>query len=229
VHKYLFRNEYTIRGWADRPPAGVGTGRAILRHSASQFRKNKMMAKLGGILLAVVGAFALGGIALQRAEPINSLWIVTAAICAYVLGYRFYAKWIETRVFVADHGRATAAERLNNGRDFLPTHRWVVFGHHFAAIAGAGPLVGPTLAMQFGYLPGTLWIIVGAVIGGCVQDMLILFMSTRRNGRSLGQMARDELGLTRHRRGHGTLMIVIIIAVGLVIVNDEAQPWATST
>ncbi len=114
-----------------------------------------MKAKLGGILLAVVGAFALAGIALQRAEPINSLWIVTAGICIYVLGYRFYARWIETRVFVANYDRATPAERLSNGRDFLPTHRWVVFGHHFAAIAGAGPLVGPTLAMQFGYLPGT--------------------------------------------------------------------------
>ena len=192
-----------------------------------------MKAKLGGILLAVVGAFALGGIALQRAEPINSLWIVTAGICIYVLGYRFYAKWIETRVFVADYSRATPAERLNNGRDFLPTHRWVVFGHHFAAIAGAGPLVGPTLAMQFGYLPGTLWIIVGAVIGGCVQDMLILFMSTRRNGRSLGQMARDELGpIGGTAAVIGTLMIVIIIiaVLGLVIVNAmKHSPWATST
>jgi carbon starvation protein len=192
-----------------------------------------MKAKLGGILLAVVGAFALGGIALQRAEPINSLWIVTAGICIYVLGYRFYAKWIETRVFVADYSRATPAERLNNGRDFLPTHRWVVFGHHFAAIAGAGPLVGPTLAMQFGYLPGTLWIIIGAVIGGCVQDMLILFMSTRRNGRSLGQMARDELGpIGGTAAVIGTLMIVIIIiaVLGLVIVNAmKHSPWATST
>ena len=125
-----------------------------------------MMQKFGGILLAVVGAFALGGIALQRDEPINALWLVTASLCLYVLGYRFYAKWIETRVFIIDQRRATPAERLNNGRDYLPTHRWVVFGHHFAAIAGAGPLVGPTLAMQFGYLPGTLWIIVGAVLGG---------------------------------------------------------------
>jgi carbon starvation protein len=192
-----------------------------------------MKAKLGGILLAVVGAFALGGIALQRAEPINSLWIVTAGICVYVLGYRFYAKWIETSVFVANYDRATPAERLNNGRDFLPTHRWVVFGHHFAAIAGAGPLVGPTLAMQFGYLPGTLWIIVGAVLGGCVQDMLILFMSTRRNGRSLGQMARDELGpIGGTAAVVGTLMIVIIIiaVLGLVIVNAmKHSPWATST
>ena len=151
-----------------------------------------MLRRLGGFALAIAGAIAVGGIALQRDEPINALWLVTAAVCVYLLGYRFYAKWIETRVLVVDAGRATPAERLNNGRDFLPTHRWVVFGHHFAAIAGAGPLVGPTLAMQLGYLPGTLWILVGAVLGGCVQDMVILFLSTRRDGRSLGRIARDE-------------------------------------
>ena len=191
------------------------------------------MQKLVGILLAVIGGFALGGIALHRAEPINALWLVTASVCAYVLGYRFYAKWIESRVFVADVTRATPAERLNNGRDFLPTHRWVVFGHHFAAIAGAGPLVGPTLAMQFGYLPGTLWIIVGAVLGGCVQDMMILFMSTRRDGRSLGQMAREELGpIGGTAAVVGTLMIVVIIiaVLSLIIVNAmKHSPWATST
>ena len=192
-----------------------------------------MLARLGGLLLAVIGAFAIAGIALQRSEPINSLWIVTAAVCVYVLGYRFYAKWIETRVFVVDSTRATPAERLNNGRDFVPTHRWVTFGHHFAAIAGAGPLVGPTLAMQFGYLPGTLWLLVGAVLGGCVQDMTILFMSTRRNGRSLGQMARDELGpIGGTAAVVGTLMIVVIIiaVLGLVIVNAmRHSPWATFT
>ena len=191
------------------------------------------MQKLVGILLAIVGGFALGGIALHRAEPINALWLVTASVCAYILGYRFYAKWIESRVFVADVTRATPAERLNNGRDFLPTHRWVVFGHHFAAIAGAGPLVGPTLAMQFGYLPGTLWIIVGAVLGGCVQDMMILFMSTRRDGRSLGQMAREELGPVGGTAAVvGTLMIVVIIiaVLSLIIVNAmKHSPWATST
>jgi carbon starvation protein len=192
-----------------------------------------MWAKIGGVLLAVIGGFALGGIALQRDEPINALWIVTAAVCVYLIGYRFYAKWIETKVLMADPSRATPAERLNNGRDFVPTHRWVVFGHHFAAIAGAGPLVGPTLAMQFGYLPGTLWIIVGAVLGGCVQDMVILFMSTRRNGRSLGKMARDELGpIGGTAAVVGTLMIVVIIiaVLGLVIVNAmRHSPWATFT
>ena len=191
------------------------------------------MQKILAILLAVVGCFALGGIALHRDEPINALWLVTAAICLYVLGYRFYAKWIETRVFVADYTRATPAERLNNGRDYVPTHRWVVFGHHFAAIAGAGPLVGPTLAMQFGYLPGTLWIIVGAVLGGCVQDMMILFISTRRDGRSLGKIARDELGAVGGTAAMlGTLMIVLIIiaVLGLVVVNAmKHSPWATFT
>ncbi len=192
-----------------------------------------MYAKLAAAVLAIIGGFAMGGIALQRAEPINSLWLVTAAVCVYILGYRFYAKWIETRVFVIDKTRATPAERLNNGRDFVPTHRWVLFGHHFAAIAGAGPLVGPTLAMQFGYLPGTLWILVGAVVGGCVQDMVILFMSTRRNGKSLGQMARDELGpIGGTAAVLGTLMIVVIIiaVLGLVIVNAmKHSPWATFT
>ncbi len=192
-----------------------------------------MFAKLLAAVLAIIGGFAMAGIALQRDEPINSLWIVTAAVCVYILGYRFYAKWIETRVFVIDKTRATPAERLNNGRDFLPTHRWVVFGHHFAAIAGAGPLVGPTLAMQFGYLPGTLWLLVGAVLGGCVQDMTILFMSTRRNGKSLGQMARDELGAVGGTAAVlGTLMIVVIIiaVLGLVIVNAmKHSPWATFT
>src|ERR1044072_6636647 len=121
--------------------------------------------RVRGVVLAVIAAFAVGGIALHRDEPINALWIVTAAVCIYLLGYRFYAAWITARVVSAEPTRATPAERLNNGRDFVPTHRWVVFGHHFAAIAGPGPLVGPTLAAQFGYLPGTLWLLAGAEIG----------------------------------------------------------------
>src|SRR5712671_5111491 len=192
-----------------------------------------MMRKISAALLAIVGAIAIGGVALQRHEPINALWILTAAVCVYLLGYRFYAAWIAARVLSVDASRATPAERLNNGRDFVPTHRWIVFGHHFAAIAGPGPLVGPTLAAQFGYLPGTLWILVGAVLGGCVQDMIILLLSTRRDGRSLGQMARDELGpVGGFAALIGTLMImVILIAVlGLVVVNAmKGSPWATST
>src|SRR5207244_4782792 len=198
------------------------------RHSGGQ-----MANKVLGIVLAIIAAFAVGGIALHRGEPINALWIVVAAVCVYTLGYRFYAAWIAAKVLSADATRATPAERLNNGRDYVPTHRWVVFGHHFAAIAGPGPLVGPTLAAQFGYLPGTLWILVGSVIGGCVQDMIILLLSTRRDGRSLGQMARDELGpLGGFAALTGTLaiMIILIAVLGLVIVNAmKHSPWGTST
>src|SRR5438552_749952 len=184
-------------------------------------------------MLAVVGAIALTIIAVHRNEPVNALWIVTAAVCAYLLGYRFYAAWIAARVLSVDGSRATPAERHDNGRDFVPTHRWIVFGHHFAAIAGPGPLVGPTLAAQFGYLPGTLWILVGAVLGGCVQDMTILLLSTRRDGRSLGQMARDELGpFGGFAALIGTLLIMIILiaVLGLVVVNAmKHSPWGTST
>jgi carbon starvation protein len=191
------------------------------------------MKNIVGVILAVVGAIALTVIALHRHEPVNALWIVTAAVCVYLLGYRFYAAWIAARVLSVDSSRATPAERHDNGRDFVPTHRWIVFGHHFAAIAGPGPLVGPTLAAQFGYLPGTLWIMVGAVLGGCVQDMTILLLSTRRDGRSLGQMARDELGpLGGFAALIGTLLIMIILiaVLGLVVVNAmKHSPWATST
>ncbi|MFZ2508455.1 MAG: carbon starvation CstA family protein [Steroidobacteraceae bacterium] len=191
------------------------------------------MNKLIGIALAVTGAFAVAGIALNRGEPINALWILTAAVCLYTIGYRFYAAWITARVLATDATRATPAERLDNGRDFVPTPRWVVFGHHFAAIAGPGPLIGPTLAAQFGYLPGTLWILIGSVLGGCVQDMVILFLSTRRNGRSLGQMAREELGAIGGVAAlFGTLaiMIILIAVLGLVVVNAmKHSPWASAT
>ncbi|HUI60429.1 MAG TPA: carbon starvation CstA family protein [Steroidobacteraceae bacterium] len=192
-----------------------------------------MLKSFWGIVLALVGATALAAIALHREEPVNALWILTAAVSVYLLGYRFYSAWIAARVLSVDPTRATPAERHDNGRDFVPTHRWIVFGHHFAAIAGPGPLVGPTLAAQFGYLPGTLWIIVGAVLGGCVQDMTILMLSTRRDGRSLGQMARDELGpLGGFAAIIGTLLIMIILiaVLGLVVVNAmKHSPWATST
>lgn len=185
------------------------------------------------VLVAVVGAAALGGIALIRGETINSLWFIVAAVCVYAIAYRFYSLFIATRVLYLDATRATPAERLHDGRDFLPTNRWIVFGHHFAAIAGPGPLIGPTLAAQFGYLPGTLWILIGGVLGGCVQDFVILFCSVRRNGRSLGQMARDELGpiggfaaLT----GVMTIMIILIAVLGLVVVNAmKHSPWGTFT
>jgi len=185
------------------------------------------------LLVAVAGAAAVGGIALNRGETVNALWLIVAAVCVYALAYRFYAAWIAAKVLAFDETRATPAERFNNGRDFVPTSRWIVFGHHFAASAGPGPLVGPTLAAQFGYLPGTLWILVGAVLGGCVQDMMILFFSTRRNGRSLGQMARDELGVIGGAAALiATMMIMIILiaVLGLVVVNAmKHSPWATST
>ncbi len=191
------------------------------------------MKKLLWGLVAVVGAFALGVVALYRGESINALWIVVAALCVYAISYRFYSAWIAAKVLSIDASRPTPAERLDNGRDYVPTHRWIVFGHHFAAIAGPGPLVGPTLAAQFGYLPGTLWILVGAVLGGCVQDMATLFISTRRDGRSLGQMARDELGpVGGFAALIGTLLIMIILiaVLGLVVVNAmRHSPWATST
>jgi len=191
------------------------------------------MKRLFWLAVAATGAYALGGLALHRGESINALWIIVAAVCIYAIGFRFYSAWVAAKVLSIDATRATPAVRLENGRDFVPTHRWVVFGHHFAAIAGPGPLIGPTLAAQFGYLPGTLWILVGAVVGGCVQDMTILLLSTRRNGRSLGQMARDELGPVggiAALAGTFVIMIILIAVLGLVIVNAmKHSPWATAT
>ncbi len=183
--------------------------------------------------ISILGASAVGGIALSRGETINSLWFIVAAVCVYAIGYRFYSAFIAAKVLVLDPTRATPAERFNDGRDFVPTNKWVVFGHHFAAIAGPGPLIGPTLAAQFGYLPGTLWILIGAVLGGCVQDFVTLFFSTRRNGRSLGQMARDELGPIGGIAaliGVMMIMVILIAVLGLVVVNAmKHSPWATST
>lgn len=185
------------------------------------------------IVVAVIGAVAVAGIALQRGETINSLWIIVAAICVYALGYRFYSAFVAAKVLMLDASRATPAERFDDGRDFMPTHKWVVFGHHFAAIAGPGPLIGPTLAAQFGYLPGTLWILIGAVLGGCVQDFVTLFFSVRRDGRSLGQMAKDELGAIGGGAamiGVMMIMVILIAVLGLVVVNAmKHSPWATST
>jgi len=195
--------------------------------------KKRLLSAFTWIGIAVLGASAIGAIALHRGETINSIWFIAAAICVYAIGYRFYSAFIATKVLMLDATRATPAERLNDNRDFVPTNKWVVFGHHFAAIAGPGPLIGPTLAVQFGYLPGTLWILAGAVLGGCVQDFVILFFSTRRNGRSLGQMARDELGViggVAALAGVMVIMIILIAVLGLVVVNAmKHSPWATST
>src|SRR6202030_470209 len=158
-------------------------------------------------------------IALHRGEQINALWLVVAAVATYAVGYRFYSSFISAKVLALDPLRATPAERLDNGRDFVPTNKWVVFGHHFAAIAGPGPLVGPVLAAQFGYLPSTLWIVIGAVLAGCVQDFVILGYSLRRDGRSLGKMARDEIGPvggTTALAGVLLIMVILIAVLGLV-------------
>jgi carbon starvation protein len=194
----------------------------------------KRLGYVGWVVVAAIGAYGLTVIASVRGETqINTLWFIVAAVCIYTIGYRFYSAFIAHRVLELDDAIATPAVRLNNGRDYVPTARWITFGHHFAAIAGPGPLVGPILAAQFGYLPSTLWIIIGAVLGGCVQDLVVLGYSLRRDGRSLGRMARDEIGpLGGFTALAGVLMImVILIAVlGLVVVNAmKHSTWATST
>src|SRR5690349_9230158 len=193
--------------------------------------------KIGKVLIwlavAALGALALATIAFHRHEPINAMWLVAAAVCSYALGYRFYSKFVAAKVLALDAMRATPAERLENGRDFVRTNKYVVFGHHFAAIAGPGPLVGPVLAAQFGYLPGTLWIIVGAVFGGCIQDFVILLFSVRRDGKSLGQMARDEIGKTAGTVAFISVLSILVIllaVVALIIVNAlKDSPWGAFT
>jgi carbon starvation protein len=184
-------------------------------------------------LIACAAALCLGAIALERGEPVNSIWLVIGAVCTYLIGFRFYAYFIAAKVMMLDDRRATPAERLRNGHDFEPTNKWIVFGHHFAAIAGPGPLVGPTLAAQFGYLPGALWIIIGAVLGGAVQDFIILFCSMRRDGKSLGAMAREEIGKVGGFAALLTVLLIMIIllaVVALVVVNAlKDSPWGTFT
>jgi carbon starvation protein len=194
---------------------------------------NRIGKALLWIGVALLGALAIATIAIRRHEPISGMWLVVAAICSYSLGYRFYSKFIAAKVLLLDPRRATPAERLDDGRDFVPTNKWVVFGHHFAAIAGPGPLLGPVLAAQLGYLPGTLWILVGAVLGGCVQDFVILVFSVRRDGKSLGQMAREEIGTLGGNVAFLAVIAIIVIllaACGLVVVNAlKASPWGFFT
>ncbi len=175
----------------------------------------------------------MGAVAQSRGEPVNSTWLVIGAVCTYLVGYRFYASFVAARVMALDDQRATPAERLRDGHDFEPTNKWIVFGHHFAAIAGPGPLVGPTLAAQFGYLPGYLWIVIGAVLGGAVQDFVILFGSLRRDGKSLGQMAREEIGKIGGFTALVTVLLIMIIllaVIGLVVVNAlKDSPWGAFT
>ena len=194
---------------------------------------NKLLKTILWTAISLAGAAALSAIAFERNEPLNAVWFVVAAVATYVVAYRFYSSFIAAKVLALDDSRATPAERLEDGKDFVPTNKWVLIGHHFAAIAGPGPLVGPTLAAQFGYLPGTLWLILGAVLGGCVQDFTTLFFSMRRNGKSLGQMAREEVG----KRGGMlallavlAIMVILLAAVALIVVKAlKDSPWGTFT
>src|SRR5213595_1441117 len=189
--------------------------------------------KLLWIAVTILGLASICVLALSRGEPVSALWIITAGFCAAAVSYRFYSKWLATKVLVLNDKRATPAVLQNDGKDFVPTNRWMVFGHHFAAIAGPGPLVGPVLAAQFGFLPGTLWILIGATLGGGVHDMIVLFASIRRGGKTLGQMVKEEIG-----PGVGLLalvsvlaiMIILLAVLALVVVQALAQsPWGVFT
>src|SRR4051812_8633886 len=185
------------------------------------------------VTIAIIGMVAIAVLALSRGEQINALWLVVAGLCTAAISYRFYSKWLATKVLVLNDQRATPAVVVDDGKDFVPTSRWMVFGHHFAAIAGPGPLVGPVLAAQFGYLPGMLWILIGATLGGGVHDMIVLFASVRRRGKTLGQMVKDEIG-----NAVGALALVSVLAImvillavlALVVVQALAQsPWGVFT
>ena len=181
----------------------------------------------------MLGAGAFGVLALSRGETISAAWLVIAGVCTYLVAYRFYSRYLAYTVFGLDDRRATPAERSNNGRDFVPTNKWVAAGHHFSAISGAGPLVGPTLAAQFGYLPGTIWLIVGVVLGGAVQDMIILCASIRRDGKSLGQMAKEEVNPVAGVAAMVAvfaIMIILLAVLALVVVNAlRDSPWGLFT
>src|SRR6201993_2385773 len=187
--------------------------------------KNKVL----WAVIAVLGAVALGVVALKRDEPVNAMWLVIAALCIYTIAYRFYGLWIANTVLGANATRQTPAYRHNDGLDYVPTNPFVLYGHHFAAIAGAGPLVGPVLAAQMGYLPGTLWIIVGVVFAGAVQDFVVLFASMRRNGKSLGQMAKDEISPFAGWIALFSVLLImalILAVLALVVVSALAEsPW----
>ena len=218
IEEHVGEHVSYIRTDADLPPV------AIVDHSPITGAH-----KIAFAVIAVIGAIAWTIIAFVRGETVNAVWIVVAAACTYLIAFRFYARLIETKIVRPRDDHATPAEYLDDGTDYVPTDRRVVFGHHFAAIAGAGPLVGPVLAAQMGYLPSTIWIIVGAVLAGCVQDYLVLWISTRRRGRSLGQMVRDELGATAGVAaliGIPAIITILIAVLALVVVRALAKsPW----
>ena len=194
---------------------------------------NKLVSVALWPLIAVVGAFSFAALALGRGEHVSAVWLVTAAVCVYVIAYRFYSKFIADKVLRLDDTRVTPAERHNDGMDYVPTNKYVLYGHHFAAIAGAGPLVGPVLAAQMGFLPGTLWILVGVVLAGAVQDFIVLFASVRRDGKSLGEMIKMELGPmpgSIAMVGILAIMIIILAVLSLVVVKALADsPWGLFT
>src|SRR5688500_1960408 len=185
------------------------------------------------IVVAALGAWGYFVLALHRGERISSVYILLAALCTYAIGYRFYSKWIAAKVLALDDRRATPCEVHDDGRDFVKTNKWIVFGRHFAAISGPGPLVGPVLAAQFGYLPSALWILIGVVLGGAVQDFVILFASMRRDGKSLAQMVREELNAAAGVIGVIailSIMIILLAVLALVVVNALAEsPWGVFT
>src|SRR5687768_4911567 len=194
---------------------------------------NKVLSVVIWVAVAALGAAAFGVLALSRGETISAAWLVIAGVCTYLVAYRFYSRYLAYTVFGLDDRRATPAERLNNGRDFVPTNKWVAAGHHFSAISGAGPLVGPTLAAQFGFLPGTIWLIAGVVLGGAVQDMIILCASIRRDGKSLGQMAKEEVNPVAGIAAMVAvfaIMIILLAVLALVVVNAlRDSPWGLFT
>ena len=198
---------------------------------ARQMRR--LISGLTWTAVGILGAAGFGILALRRGETVSAAWLLVAGVSSYFIAYRFYSRFIALRVFALDARRATPAERMNNGRDYVPTNKWVLFGHHFAAIAGAGPLIGPTLAAQFGYLPGTLWLIAGVILGGAVQDFTILFASLRRDGKSLGQMAKEEVNSVAGLAAMVAIlaiMIILLAVLALVVVNAlKASPWGLFT
>src|SRR5213596_1520646 len=194
---------------------------------------NKSFKYVVWLAIALLGAWAYLVLATRRGEPVNSAYLLIAALCSYAIGFRFYSKWIAARVLALDDRRATPSEVHDDGRDFVKTNKWIVFGHHFAAISGPGPLVGPVLAAQFGYLPSALWILIGVVLGGAVQDFVILFCSMRRNGKSLAQMVKEELNNTAGWIGIAailSIMIILLAVLALVVVKALAEsPWGVFT
>ena len=194
---------------------------------------NKSFKYVLWLAIALLGVWAYLVLATRRGEPVNSAYLLTAALCSYAIGFRFYSKWIAARVLALNDRRATPCEVHDDGKDFVKTNKWIVFGHHFAAISGPGPLVGPVLAAQFGYLPGALWILIGVVLGGAVQDFVILFCSMRRDGKSLAQMVKEELNDTAGVIGIIAIlaiMIILLAVLALVVVKALAEsPWGIFT